>query len=37
MNLALGLVDRAEDWVHSSAGDYLRIRKGTIELILIER
>ena len=27
-----GFVERAEDWVHSSAGDYHSNRKGLIEL-----
>ena len=32
-----GFVDKAEEWVHSSAGDYFNIRKGVVELTLIER
>lgn len=33
--VALGLVEKQEEWVHSSAGDYHGIRKGSIELIFI--
>ena len=32
----LGLVDKEEEWVHSSAGDYYGIRKGEIDLIFID-
>ena len=31
-----GFVERAEAWVHSSAGDYYGTRKGRIDLVLIE-
>lgn len=30
-----GFVEKAEDWLHSSAADYLGIRKGNIELIYL--
>lgn len=32
-----GFVDNAADWLHSSAGDYFGTRKGSLELLLIER
>lgn len=32
-----GFVDKAEEWFHSSAGDYFNMRKGLIELIFMER
>lgn len=31
-----GFVEKAEEWLHSSAGDYYGTRKGRIELMLIE-
>lgn len=31
----LGLVEKEEEWVHSSAGDYYGVRKGEIELMYI--
>jgi REP element-mobilizing transposase RayT len=31
-----GFVDKAEEWLHSSAGDYYGTRKGRIDLVLIE-
>ena len=31
-----GFVEKAEEWLHSSAGDYYGVRKGRIELIFIE-
>ena len=34
--LATGLVDKADEWVHSSAGDYFGTRKSQIDVILIE-
>lgn len=30
-----GFVEKAEDWLHSCAADYLGIRKGNIELIYL--
>ncbi|MEZ4972438.1 MAG: transposase [Cyclobacteriaceae bacterium] len=33
--VAQGLVEKEEEWLHSSAGDYLGIRKGEIELIFV--
>jgi putative transposase len=35
--IASGFVDKAEEWVHSSAGEYYGIRKGIVELMFIER
>jgi len=29
------LVEKEEEWLHSSAGDYYRLRKGEIELLFI--
>ena len=34
--VSAGFVEKPEDWIHSSAGDYVGIRKGLIELIFIE-
>jgi REP element-mobilizing transposase RayT len=31
----LGLVEKEEEWLHSSAGDYYGVRKGEIELLFI--
>ena len=31
-----GFVEKAEEWLHSSAGDYYGVRKGKVELIFIE-
>jgi putative transposase len=31
-----GFVEKAEDWLHSSAADYFRVRKGRVELIFLE-
>lgn len=31
----LGLVEKEEEWLHSSAGDYYGVRKGEIELLYI--
>ena len=31
-----GFVEKAEDWMHSSAGDYYGTKKGRIELVMIE-
>lgn len=31
-----GFVEKEEDWINSSAGDYYQIRKGQIDLIIIE-
>ena len=31
-----GFVEKAEEWTHSSAGDYYGNRKGRIELVMIE-
>ena len=32
----IGFVEKEEEWLHSSAGDYHGIRKGPVDLILIE-
>ena len=32
----VGFVEKAEEWTHSSAGDYYRTRKGRVELVMIE-
>jgi len=31
-----GFVEKEEDWINSSAGDYYGIRKGAVEIIIIE-
>jgi len=31
-----GFVEKAEDWLHSSAGEYYGIRKGRIDLVFVE-
>ena len=31
-----GFVEKPEDWLHSSAADYMGVRKGRIELIYLE-
>jgi putative transposase len=31
-----GFVEKAEDWLHSSAADYSGVRKGLVDLIFIE-
>lgn len=31
----LGLVEKEEEWLHSSAGDYYGIRKGEVELLFV--
>lgn len=31
-----GFVEKAEEWLHSSAGDYYGLRKGRLDLIMIE-
>jgi putative transposase len=31
----LGLVEKEEEWLHSSAGDYYGIRKGEIALLFV--
>lgn len=31
-----GFVENEEDWINSSAGDYYQIRKGQVEVIIIE-
>jgi hypothetical protein len=28
-------VEKEEDWIHSSAGDYCGIRKGNVEVIFV--
>lgn len=33
--VSLGLVEKEEEWTHSSAGDYHGVRKGEIDLIFI--
>ena len=32
----IGFVEKAEEWLHSSCGDYFGNRKGLIDLIFIE-
>jgi putative transposase len=32
----LGLVEKVEEWLHSSCGDYYGKRKGEIDLVFIE-
>jgi putative transposase len=33
--VALGLVEKEEEWLHSSAGDYYGMRKGAVELVFV--
>lgn len=32
-----GFVDKEEEWIHSSAGDYYGIRKSALDLVVMER
>ena len=34
--VTIGLVEKEEEWLHSSCGDYYGNRKGRIELVFIE-
>lgn len=33
--VALGLVEKEEEWIHSSAGDYYGIRKGAARVVVL--